>query len=269
MKFAASNIALPAYDHVSELREMRQLGLEGIEVAPSRIWRDTWKNLTFEAVHLYRKQIEAAGLKTVGLHSLFFDQPKLGLFCSEEYYFETLEFMVHLSMVCRDLGGKTLIYGGGRKRGKIPEEEAYNRAIDFFITLCGRIEGHGTCYCFEPLGLKNTDFINTVSDSLRIVETVSSPALRVQIDAAALAENNEIVEQTFLNARPYLVHVHANEPNFEILGSSGKVDHAAIGGFLRSINYEGYISIEQKMIDEKNTKRALAKSVEVLSQCYG
>ena len=269
MIFAASNIALPAYDHVSELRQMRQLGLEGIEIAPSRIWRDTWKDLSFDAVTLYRKQIEVAGLKTVGLHSLFFDHPELGLFCSDEYHFETLEFMVHLSMVCRDLGGKTLIYGGGRKRGKIPEEEAYNRAIDFFMTLCGRIEEHGTCYCLEPLGLKKTDFINTVSDSLRIVKTVSSPALRVQLDAAALADNNEIVEQTFLDARPYLVHVHANEPNFEILGSSGKVNHTAIGSFLHSINYGGYVSIEQKMIGENNPVRALAKSVAVLTQCYG
>ena len=253
MKFAASNIALPAYDHASELRQMRQLGLEGIEIAPSRIWRETWKDLSFDAVTLYRKQIEVAGLKTVGLHSLFFDHPELGLFCSDEHHFETLDFMVHLSMVCRDLGGKTLIYGGGRKRG---------------ITLCGRTEEHGTCYCFEPLGFKKTDFINTVSDSLRIVKSVSSPALRVQLDAAALADNNEIVEQTFLDARPYLVHVHANEPNFEILGSSGKVDHAAIGSFLRSINYEGYVSIEQKMIGENNPSRALAKSVAVLTQFY-
>jgi len=269
MKFAASNIALPAYDHVRELKQLRQLGLEGLEIAPSRIWRETWKDLSFEAVNLYRKQIEAAGLEVVGLHSLFFDHPKLGLFCDDDYHFETLEFMVHLSMVCRDLGGKTLIYGGGRKRCKIPEEEAYDRAIDFFMTLCGRIEEHGTCYCFEPLGEEKTDFINTVSDSLRIVKSVSSPALRVQLDAAALSDSNEIVEQTFLDARPYLVHVHANEPNFEILGSSGKVDHAAIGAFLRSINYDGYVSIEQKMIGENNTNRALAKSVAVLSKFYG
>ena len=137
------------------------------------------------------------------------------------------------------------------------------------MTLCGRIEEHGTCYCFEPLGLKKTDFINTVSDSLRIVKPVSSPVLRVQLDAAALADNNEIVEQTFLDARPYLVHVHANEPNFEILGSSGKINHTAIGSFLHSINYGGYVSIEQKMIGENNPVRALAKSVAVLTQCYG
>ena len=30
----------------------------------------------------------------------------------------------------------------------------------------------------------------------------------------ALAENNEISENTFLIAQPYLIHVHANEPNF-------------------------------------------------------
>jgi len=269
MKLAASNIALPAYDHVRELRTMRELGLEGIEIAPSRVWKDTWKGLSQGSVRLYRKQIEAAGLRTVGLHSLFFDHPELGLFCSDEYRSETLEFMVHLSRVCRDLGGKTLIYGGGRRRGNIPKEEAYSRAIEFCAALCERIQNHGTSYCFEPLGSNKMDFINTVAESLFIVKAVKSASLRVQLDAEALAHNHEIFEQTFLDVRPYLVHVHANEPNFEILGSSGKVDHKSIGEFLRAINYEGYVSIEQKMIGNKNIKEALAQSIAILSKCYG
>ena len=161
MKLASSNIALPAYDHVHELGGLREMGLEGVEVAPSRVWRDTWHGLTTRHVETYRKEVEAAGLEVVGLHSLFFDHPELGLFCSEEFSSQTLAFMVHLSAVCRDLGGKTLIYGGGRKRGDIPEDEAYKRTIDFCLTLCESIEDHGTCFCFEKeeplLGSLDTD----------------------------------------------------------------------------------------------------------------
>lgn len=269
MKFAASNIALPAYEHARELGQLREMGLKGIEVAPSRVWRDTWGGLSAGDVTVYRKDVEAAGLKVVGLHSLFFDHHDLGLFCADEFRSQTLDFMVHLSALCRDLGGKTLIYGGGRRRGDIPQDEAYKRTIDFCGTLCARIEEHGTCYCFEPLGPKKMDFINSVDDSLRIVCAVNSPALRVQLDAEALADNNEIMESTFQAAKPYLVHVHANEPGFEVLGSSGKVDHAAIGTHLRAISYEGFVSIEQKMLSNQIPLADLARSIAVLSECYG
>ncbi|MDC0189704.1 sugar phosphate isomerase/epimerase [Rhodospirillales bacterium] len=268
MKLAASNIALPAYEHGKELEQLRQIGLEGIEIAPSRVWRDTWGGLSGADVELYKREIESAGLKAVGLHSLFFDQPDLGIFCNDKFQQKTLKFMVYLSEVCRDLGGKTLIYGGGRQRGQIPEKDAYHRAIDFCGTLCDRIKAHGTCYCFEPLGANKTDFINTIEDSLRIVRAVNSKSLRVQLDAEALAYNNEISEQNFLIAQPYLVHVHANEPGFQILGSTGQVDHAAIGRYLRAINYDGFVSIEQKMIGINNPIKALTKSVAVLSECY-
>lgn len=269
MKFAASNIALPAYDHANELGQLRQMGLQGIEVAPSRVWRDTWEGLAAHDVEAYRRNVEAAGLKVVGLHSLFFDHPDLGLFCAEEFRAQTLEFMVHLSVLCRDLGGKTLIYGGGRRRGDIPEDEAYKRTIDFCGTLNARIQAHGTCYCFEPLGPQKMDFINTVEDSLRIVRAIDSPALRLQLDAEAMADNDEISERTFLAAKPYLVHVHANEPGFNTLGSSGKIDHAAIGAHLRDIGYEGFVSIEQKMLSEQDPLADLARSIAVLSNCYG
>jgi sugar phosphate isomerase/epimerase len=268
MKFAASNIALPAYDHTRELGQLRQMGLEGIEVAPSRVWRDTWHGLTASDIDTYRRDVEAAGLKVVGLHSLFFDHSELGLFCDKDLRDQTLEYMVHLSALCRDLGGKTLIYGGGRSRGDIPEEEAYNRTIDFCGMLCERIEAHGTCYCFEPLGPKKMDFINTVDDSLRIVRAIDRSALRLQLDAEGLSDNNEISESTFLAAKPYLVHVHANEPGFGVLGSSGNVDHAAIGAHLRAIDYDGYVSIEQKMIGENAPIEALSESIKILQECY-
>ena len=117
MKLAVSNIALTAFDHTSDLDGVAELGFEAIEVAPSRVWRDTWHGLTTVEVSDYRRRIESAGLGVVGLHSLFYDQPALGLFKDARHRADSMDFLEHLSKVCRDLGGRTLIYGGGRKRG--------------------------------------------------------------------------------------------------------------------------------------------------------
>lgn len=244
------------------------MGLSGLEVAPSRVWHDTWLGLKNSDVSGYRKSVEAAGLKIIGLHSLFYDHPELGLFRDPETRRQTLDFMEHLSKMCRDLGGSTLTYGGGRKRGSVSLEKAFTESEAFFADLIPRIESHGTVFCFEPLGPADSDFINSVYDSIRLVESIDHPALRVQLDAKALVANQELNDDVFRDSAPCLVHVHANEPDLGILGSSGLIDHPLIGSSLQEIGYEGYVSIEQKMIGEDDPLVALSQSVDVLKECY-
>ena len=270
MKFAVSNIALTAYEHESELGQLAGLGLGGLEVAPSRVWHDTWDGLESAQVDAYRRQVEAAGLSVVGLHSLFYDHPDLGLFREPDVRARTLDFMQHLSAVCRDLGGKTLVYGGGRQRGDVSAEGAVREAVDFMGELSLRIEDHGTCFCFEPLGPNDTDFIHSAFESLEIVKAVDRPCLKVQLDAKALIANDEVSPETFDAVRDVLVHVHANEPDLGPLGTSdGAVDHAAIGRMLRDIGYSEYVSIEQRMMDDADPLASVAISTQYLKACYG
>lgn len=268
MKLAVSNIALSPYDHREELKHLPEMGLTGLEVAPSRVWRDTWKGLTSADVTTYRNQVEQAGLSVIGFHSLLYDQPELGLFRDPQTRSQTLDFMEHLSKLCRDLGGKTLTYGGGRHRREMSLEHAFTEAVAFFEDLIPRIEDHQTAFCFEPLPPEDSDFINSVYESIRVVKTVNHPSLRVQLDAKALFAVDEMNPEVFEAAAPYLVHAHTNEPGFEVLGTSGKIDNARMAELLRGIGYDGYIAIEQKMIGAENPLESLARSAEVLRQFY-
>ena len=268
MKYSVSNIALPAYHHEDELLKLRELGLVGLEIAPSRAWKDTWHGLSNSDVEAYRGQIHRAELSVVGFHSLIFDHPELGLFKDPDIRRDTLHFMAHLSGICRDLGGKTLIYGSGRRRGSLSLQSANEEALKFFIDLIPLIEAHDPCFCFEPLGPNDSDFINSVNDSLRLVEQINHPSLRMQLDAKALMENGEEELKSFIAAKPYLVHFHANEPKLEVLGSSGLVNHAALGKYLKQVGYTGYVSIEQRMINEDSAVANVAQSAAVLKECY-
>jgi len=269
VKLAVSNIALSAYRHEDELKSLPGMGFLGLEVAPSRVWKNTWKGLSPKSVERYRKEVEKAGLSIVGLHSLFYDKPELGLFRDAETRQLTLDFMVHLSKLCRDLGGKTLIYGGGRWRGNFSLNEATTYAIDFFSDLIPLIEKHKTVFSFEPLGQSDTDFINSVYESIGFVKRINHPTVRVQLDAKALVSNEEMKSEVFEAAAPFLVHVHANEPDLGILGTSGQVDNYKMANLLRNIKYEGYVSLEQKMIGKEAPLDALQKSAKFLKECYG
>ena len=268
MKIAVSNIAFPPFDHETELAAMPALGITGIEVAPSRVWQETWQGLTAKDVSAYRRQVEQAGMGVVGLHSLLFDQPELRLFDGDETKGQLLNFFVHLSGVCRDLGGHTLIWGGGRTRGKVPVFEAEAAATVFMAELAHRIEDHGTVFCFEPLGPNDSDFINSSLISLRIAKDVAHPAIAVQLDAKALSENDEIRDGIFDAVREHLVHVHVNEPKLGVIGSSGIIDHAGIAAQLERINYKEFISLEQRMLNAEDPVADVAMSIATIREIY-
>lgn len=270
MKLAVSNIGLRPHDHLDDLAAVTEMGFEGLEVALSRVFPGDWNYPNPTEVEAYRRDVEAAGLTIVGLHSLFWERPDYTLFGDADTIARTADFLVRLSAVCRDLGGKTLIYGSRTARTKGPRstEEADAQAADFFSNLCRRVEDHGTCFCIEPLETEVADYVHSVLDSLTVVKAVGHPALRVQIDAKAMALAGEVRPETFEAVRDSLVHVHANEPGFDILGTSGLVDHAQIGACLKDIGYDGYVSIEQRMIDEADPLAGIRRSAKILKECY-
>ena len=265
MPLAVSNIALPAFDHLRELDALPGLGFTGLEVAPSRVWRDGWDSARVEA---YRRAVEAAGLTVVGLHSLFFDHPELGLFKAPELRARTLDFTVALSALCRDLGGVTLIYGGGRRRGDVPAEAAQAETRRFLSELLPRMEGHGTKLCFEPLGPKDSDFLNTAAQCRTLVEEIGHPSLGLQLDAKALVENGETGPATFAAVRDRLDHFHANDPGLVPPGSTGTVDHALLGQRLRHIGYTGWVSAEQRLLSEADPLADIGRGAATLKECY-
>lgn len=268
MRLAVSTIGLPAHSHVGLLPALAQMGYEGIEVAPSRIWRDTWKGLTATQVAAYGTAITDAGLSVVGLHSLFFDQPDLGLFKGPEAFHRTVSFTRHLSAVCRDLGGRTLIYGGGRRRGGMSMVAAMDETEAFLAEVLPTMAEHGTILCFEPLGPKDTDFLNRAAECLTLVQRHGHRALGLQLDAKALLENNEMDPDFFETVRGHVVHFHANEPGLGVIGQ-GVVDHQSLAERLKSIGYDGWVSVEQRMVSEVDAMDDLRASLDAVRHAYG
>ena len=269
MKFAISNIALPSYHHQHELYSLREIGFEGLEVAPSRVWEDT-KNVTFAQVESFRRQVEGAGLKIIGLHSLFFDQPGLGLFRGKQVRKKTFNFLVHLSKICADLGGKSLVFGspGARRRKDLPTNTADEETILFFSDLSEAIKSHGTFFAIEALGINETDYIHSALHALEITKKVNCRELQSHLDAKALVDACEVRLDIFQEVAPTLAHFHANDPGLVVLGETGEVDHALLGNLLKDVGYKGHVSVEQRMMEQGDPINQIKRSYFVLEKCY-
>jgi len=265
-KLAVSNLALPVHDSVRLLPHIRELGVRSLEIIPERVWRDTGDGLTADAVTAYRREVETAGLTIIGLHVLLSGPSGFGLFAGRETLPRTVDYLVRLSSVCRDLGGKTLLLGGSHRRGDLPVKQAWNECLVFFEQLLPRIEAHGTVFCIEPLGPADADFCHTAAECRMLTGYVDHPALGLQLSAKAQIENHDSGHAPFSAARGRLDLFHANEPGLNVLGRSERVDHADFRRHLSAITYQEWVCLAQKV--SADPLNGLRNGIQHLKQCY-
>jgi sugar phosphate isomerase/epimerase len=241
MKLAVSNLALPAYYHLGMLPFVNSLGVEGLEVVPAHTWPD---RVSSRMVESYRAAAEEAELSIIGMHGLFRHRPDLGIFASGEMRARSLELLVQLSAVTRDLGGRTLVLES-RWRNDIPEREAWLQCRDFLHEVLPRIESHGTVLCFAPLAPAGGDFCTLARHCYMLTNAIDHESFGLHLSAAALAANGEMGHTTFAAVRGRLELIHLDEPDHAVLGSSGRVDHTDMRNHLAAITYKGWASLVQ------------------------
>lgn len=267
MKLCASNLALPAFDHLHLLPRLKELGLQGIEIVPSHTWADPGHGVGAAQVESVRRATSQAGLEVVGLHGLLWGQPGLGLFTDFFNRKATLDYLVHLSALCRDLGGRTLILDS-RWRQDLPDRAAWQHCRLFLEDLMPKIEAHGTVLCFAPIGADQGDFCASAKECYLMVNAVDHPGFGLHLSAAGLAATGEMGHATFAAVRGRLEHFHADQPGLGLAGSDLAVDHADLRRHLAAISYFGWVSVVQRHPGSGTGLAELAQGVDFVAGRY-
>jgi sugar phosphate isomerase/epimerase len=248
MRLAFSNLTLPAFNHLTYLPDMRAFGVEGIEIAPDHTFTRPHfgKDFSPREVATYGQAARLAGLEIVGFHALLGGRPEFDMFDDADIRHHTIKHLVHLSKLCRDLGGRTLILDSRWARG-LERKEAFLHCRAFLEKLLPQIEDHGTILCFAPLSADEGDFCRSAPDLFMLASALDHASFGLHLATAALAANNETGHKNFAARRGRLDHVHIDEPGRVALGASGKVDHADVRRHLSAISYANWCSVVQRL----------------------
>lgn len=267
MKLAVSNLALPAFDHLHLLPLLRGLGIEGLEIAPHHTWPDPRYGITAKTISDYRNAVEAVGMKIAGMHALLPDRAGVGLFEDTAGRDRTIDYLVHMSAACRDLGGRTLVFGSRWCHG-LHIKAAWRKCREFLDLLLPRIEDHGTVLCFAPLSPADGDFCTTAHDCYLMANAIDHPSFGLHLSASALAATDEMRHATFAAVRGRLDHVHIDEPRLASVGTTGCIDHADLRRHLAAISYFGWISVVQRATFGSDPLEALVRSAAFVTAHY-
>lgn len=246
MKFSVCNEMFEGWTIEKVFRTAKEIGYDAVEIAPFTL-ADSVEEISAKRRQEIARAASDSGIEIAGLHWLLVKPEGMYINHPDRTVRErTKDYLESLIRFCGDLGGRVLVFGSPRQRNVHPEltfEQAWGYALEVF-THCGQVaEDVGVFFCLEPLSPKETDFINTIPQAIKMIEEVGSPNFRTMIDIKAISSDGRPLTTIIEEAGSYAKHVHVNEPDGGGPGT-GSTDFRAVAAALRKIGYDGYVSLE-------------------------
>jgi sugar phosphate isomerase/epimerase len=146
----------------------------------------------------------------------------------------------------RQAGIDIIVFGSGGSR-QIPE--GFNRAtaLDQFIACVRRIaplaEKQGVTVVIEPLNSKECNFINSLAEGARVVETVAHPQVWLLADIYHMLVDREPADEIITHGSS-IHHVHVAELEGRMAPGTSGEDFGPYLRALAKIGYRGSLSYE-------------------------
>jgi sugar phosphate isomerase/epimerase len=223
-----------------------ECGYSGIEIAPFTLAPLATEIPAVQRGEI-RRTIAQAGLECVGLHWLLAHTEGFHVAHPErEVRDRTVEYLGETARLCRDLGGRVLVFGSPQRRSLLPGvtlEAALGHIREIFTRLVPVLETTDTVVALEPLSPSETDVLTTAAETCRLLEAIGSPHVRLHLDVKAMAAEPTPTPEIIRASAPWLEHFHANDENLQGPGF-GVVDFLPIFQALDEVSYSGWVSVE-------------------------
>jgi len=268
MRYAICNETFEGWEHARVCAFVAELGYTGLEVAPFTL-APLITDVSDVRRRELRSQAEAAGVQILGLHWLLAKTNGFQLTSPDESVRRrTADYLGELARAAADLGGDILVLGSPAQR-KIPDGHTYHQAEDFAVQCLAEVlpvlEETGVKLCLEPLTSKETDFMITAADAVRIIDRLGHPNAKLHLDVKAMAAESQPRPAVIAANAKHTYHFHANDENLRGPGF-GAIDFKPILAALRETNYSGWVSVE--VFDYSPDPATIAReSIRYLQQC--
>lgn len=256
MKLAISNLAWQPREEARVRELMAQLGVGGVEIAPTKVWADPTTVERAEA-EAYRAFWGERGVKVVAMQSLLYGRPELVLFGSAAARQDLLHHLERLYRLGSWLGLRPLVFGSpaNRRRGDLEAEEAEGLAVSFFRRAGEMAADHGVVLCIEANPQEyGCDFTTSLEEAIRLVDLVGHPNFGLHLDTGGMMLSGDVRSDLLLRAGRMAHHYHISEPYLVETGVGG-MDHQALAAVLDEAAYSGWLSIEMKADENDNLAR--------------
>jgi sugar phosphate isomerase/epimerase len=269
MKLAASNIAW-AREHDGVVGDLlREVGFEGVEIAPTAVWPKPLE-VSDEELRRYRATWEERGLRIVAMQALLFGRMDLTLFGDAAKRRETFDYLAGMIRLGGKLGAGALVFGSPKNRlvGALSPAQIDDIALPFFHGLGQLAVEHGTALCIEPNPtVYGCDWVTTSQQGRELVRKVNSPGFCLHLDAGGMTLSQEPVDATLEETMKTARHFHVSEAQLAPIGT-GTVAHDQFAAALRRAGYARWVSVEMRTPSGPEPVQQLRDALRFAWQAY-
>ncbi len=268
MRYAICNETFQGWEWEKACDFVAECGYDAIEIAPFTLAADI-RTIGPGRRDDIKKTAERAGLEIVGLHWLLVSPEGLSVTSTDpDVRKSASDYLVALADFCADLGGTVMVFGSPAQR-RVPDGMAIATASEHYVRsllpALDRAAASGVVICVEPLPAPEANFILTLDEASSMVTMLDHPAARTIFDVKSATTEGRSLEQLIREHADIIAHVHANDANRRGPGF-GDTDFAPILQTLRSIGYDGYVSVE--VFDYSPDPETIAReSLRYLKEC--
>ena len=240
MKLSISNIGWTEENDLAIYKIMKNMGFEGLEIAPTRIFPETPYIKLEEANRWANKLKSENGFVIPSMQSIWYGRNEK-LFGTEEERAILVDYTKKAINFAEVIGCKNLVFGCPRNRN-MPEGADENIAIEFFKEVGDYATEHNTVVGMEANPpIYNTNYINDTRAALELIRRVESKGFLLNLVVGTMIYNEECVD--LLVGDEHLInHVHISEPYLAPIQKRHL--HKELAQLLRNADYQGYVSIE-------------------------
>jgi sugar phosphate isomerase/epimerase len=134
-------------------------------------------------------------------------------------------------------------------------QTGYRAAVEASRELADYASGHGVSLTVEPINRYETNFLNTIAETLEFIDTVGAPNLGLLADTFHMNIEEASMTEPLIAAGNRLWHVHLVDSN-RCAPGMGHTDFAPIVSALVAAGYSGYLSGEVLPVPDDETAAA-------------
>lgn len=265
MKLAVSNIAWKNSEFNKFYELISMLDCRGVEIAPSKIWKNTPK-ISKEEKLLFKNEIKKHNLEFIGFHSLLFGREDLQIFKDQDSRNNTKKYLFALIDLCSELNGQNLIFGSPNNRNTFKNKNANEIGKIFFNEIASYARKNGVFICIEPLDLSMTDFLTSINETGEFIQNIGNQNLKLHIDTKSFLLSGEVIEDNIQKFNKLINHIHISDKNLRVLKEDKNI-HKKFAKSLNRISYNKYISLEMRQ-EENNETDSIKNSLNFIKENY-
>jgi sugar phosphate isomerase/epimerase len=260
-RVSVSNLAWKKYDTHEVLNFLKELGIQNIEVSPSKITGFTsFKDIEF--AKRYRNHLyNTYGITVCSVQSIMYGSD-LVLFDSKNTD-SVLEHFENVFKFAKAIGSNVVVLGSPVNR-RLSKNQSINNTVDILSKISNKSSSYGISLALEANpSIYKTNFINSYKEAYNYIKDFKFNNLYINLDFGSLRANredlNEFEEKFFLLVK----HLHISEPYLNEIQFDNHIFNSI--DIVRKYNVNCCYSIETKELAIEELKIMIIKTIGLLS----